>query len=140
MIPANLELSPPAISRRIEMSGPLGGLRVVDLSERSPAAAIAGMVVSDHGAEVIRIEPPGGDPIRDLDGASVWYRGQKSLRSDELSAAERDALCLSADVVIDTLHANRLEPSPWRGPAGAEQVVCLLTAEPAEPGTIALGG
>src|ERR1700692_2803054 len=121
MIPANLELPRPAISRRIPMSGPLAGLRVVDLSERSPAAASAGMVLHDHGADVVRIEPPGGDPIRVLDGASVWYRGQRSVRSDEMSAADRDDLCRSADVVIDTLHARRLDPSPWPGPAGPEQ-------------------
>src|SRR5258708_8955819 len=131
MIPANLELPPPAFSRRIPMSGPLEGLRVVDLSERSPAAAIAGMVLADHGAEVVRIEPPGGDPIHVLTGTNVWYRGQRSVRSDELSPAGRNALCRSADVIIDTLHAHRLEPSPWHGPARPAQASCRLTAEPA---------
>ncbi len=121
------------------MSGPLEGLGVVDLSERSPASAIAGMVLADLGVEVVRIEPPGGDPIHVLTGTNVWYRGQRSVRSDELSPAGRNALCRSADVIIDTLHAHRLEPSPWNGPARPEQVICLLTAEPAAPGEVALG-
>jgi crotonobetainyl-CoA:carnitine CoA-transferase CaiB-like acyl-CoA transferase len=122
------------------MSGPLAGVRVVDLSERSPAAAIAGMVLADYGAEVFRIEPPGGDPIRVLDGASIWFRGQRSVRSDEIPPDYRDDLCRSADVVIDTLQASRLEPSPWPGPAGSGQVVCLLSAEPVSPETVTLGG
>jgi crotonobetainyl-CoA:carnitine CoA-transferase CaiB-like acyl-CoA transferase len=43
------------------MAGPLGGfIRILDLSERSPASVIAGMVLADLGAEVIRIEPEGG--------------------------------------------------------------------------------
>ena len=47
------------------MAGPLSGLvRILDLSERSPSAAIAGMVLADLGAEVIRVEPEGGDPLR----------------------------------------------------------------------------
>jgi crotonobetainyl-CoA:carnitine CoA-transferase CaiB-like acyl-CoA transferase len=59
------------------MAGPLDGIvRVLDLSERSPAAAIAGMVLADLGAEVIRVEPEGGDPLRVLAGSRVWLRGQ----------------------------------------------------------------
>ena len=46
------------------MAGPLAkGYRILDLSERSPAAAVAGMVLADLGAEVIRVEPEGGDPM-----------------------------------------------------------------------------
>jgi crotonobetainyl-CoA:carnitine CoA-transferase CaiB-like acyl-CoA transferase len=58
------------------MTGPLNGLvRIIDLSERSPAAAIAGMVLADLGAEVIRVEPENGDPVRVLAGSQVWLRG-----------------------------------------------------------------
>jgi crotonobetainyl-CoA:carnitine CoA-transferase CaiB-like acyl-CoA transferase len=54
------------------MAGPLDGIvRVLDLSERSPAAAIAGMVLADLGAEVIRVEPESGDPLRVLAGSRL---------------------------------------------------------------------
>ena len=46
------------------MSGePLAGVRVVELSERG-AAAYAGKLLRRLGAEVAKVEPPGGDPLR----------------------------------------------------------------------------
>ena len=116
------------------MAGPLvDSIRVLDLSERSPAATIAGMMLSDLGAQVIRVEPSGGDPVRALPGCRVWLRGQKSVIIDD--AAVRDgswaALRDSADVIIDTAQ-------PWiekpRGlldaPPDARQIRALLTAYP----------
>jgi crotonobetainyl-CoA:carnitine CoA-transferase CaiB-like acyl-CoA transferase len=97
------------------MAGPLAGaVRVLDLSERSPAAAIAGMVLADLGAEVIRVEPEGGDPLRALAGAQVWLRGQQSVTvtDADLRDGRWDALRDSADVIIDTAQ-------PWtQKPAG----------------------
>jgi crotonobetainyl-CoA:carnitine CoA-transferase CaiB-like acyl-CoA transferase len=121
------------------MSGPLQGLSVVDLSERSPAAAVAGMVLGDFGAAVTRVEPPGGDPLRALPAHAVWTRNQRTVDSGLLDVDELDRLCRSADVLIDTLHPRRLNPSPWQGPAAPEQVVCLLTGEPAAPAEVGLG-
>src|SRR5690348_1812955 len=108
------------------MSGPLAGVRIVDLSERSPAAAIAGMVLSDYGAAVTRLEPPGGDPLGELEAAQVWFRGQRRLQVGRVGPEELDELCRSADVLLDTLHARR--NAAWTGPAGDQQIVCLLTA------------
>ncbi len=45
----------------------------------SPAAAVAAMVLGDLGAEVIRVEPEGGDPVRALEGTCVWFRGNRSV-------------------------------------------------------------
>ena len=47
------------------MAGPLEGIRVVELGlwAAAPAAAV---VLGDWGAEVIKIEPPEGDPFRGL--------------------------------------------------------------------------
>src|SRR5215469_12790578 len=90
------------------MSGPLeGAVRILDLSERSPAAAIAGMVLSDLGAEVIRVEPEGGDPVRALAGSRVWLRGQKSVTigQAQVENGQWRSLRDSADVILDTVQA-----------------------------------
>ena len=46
------------------MSEICAGLTVVEMGSGSPAAAIAGMVLADAGARVIKIEGPGGDELR----------------------------------------------------------------------------
>lgn len=59
----------------------LGTLQVVDITD-GVAGPIVGMFMSDFGAEVIKIEPPGGDPGRDAPGFSMWNRGKKSVTVD----------------------------------------------------------
>ncbi len=58
--------------------GPLEGIRVLDLS-RFQACPLCGMILADMGAEVIRIEPPGGAPDRTWgqlgpDGETLLYK------------------------------------------------------------------
>lgn len=116
------------------MPGPLtSSLRVLDLSERSPAAAIAGMVLADLGAEVIRVEPPGGDPIRALAGAKVWLRGQKSVTiGGEGQSGAWQALRDAADVIIDTAQPWILKPTGLLDQAKrpSRQIHAVLTAYP----------
>ena len=45
------------------MAGPLEGIRIIEFSQII-AAPFAGSMLSDMGAEVIKIEPPTGDPWR----------------------------------------------------------------------------
>ena len=45
------------------MSRPLDGLRVIELGQLL-AGPFAGCMLGYFGAEVIKVEPPGGDPIR----------------------------------------------------------------------------
>ena len=45
------------------MAGPLEGVRIIEFSQII-AAPFAGSMLSDMGAEVIKIEPPTGDPWR----------------------------------------------------------------------------
>ncbi|MGH2585167.1 MAG: CoA transferase, partial [Dehalococcoidia bacterium] len=63
------------------MAAPLDGLRVVDLT-LGPAGGIATMVLRDFGAEVVKVEPPGGDPFRRLAAAPMWLRGKQSIVAD----------------------------------------------------------
>lgn len=65
----------------------LSGVKVVDLSMFLPGPHFT-MMMADHGAEVIRVEPFSGEPVRNVGlrkaGHSVWFRnthrGKKSLR------------------------------------------------------------
>ena len=80
----------------------LGGLRVVDLSS-GQAGGIAAMVLADFGADVIKVERPGGDPARREPAAPMWLRGKRSVVLDlgEAPARARLAeLAAGADVVI----------------------------------------
>lgn len=55
------------------MSGPMAGVRVLDLS-RLVAGGMFGMLLADFGADVVKVEQPGrGDPLR------TWKAGDKSL-------------------------------------------------------------
>ncbi|HUN58422.1 MAG TPA: CoA transferase [Candidatus Binataceae bacterium] len=116
------------------MAGPLDGLvRVLDLSERSPAAAIAGMVLADLGAEVIRVEPEGGDPVRALAGSRVWLRGQKSVipTAHDISTGGWQRLLASADIILNTAHSWMQKPfSLLDYPLSQRQITATLTAYP----------
>src|SRR5205085_11221258 len=114
------------------MSGPLNSVvRILDLSERSPAPAIAGMVLSDLGAEVIRVEPEGGDPVRLMEGSRVWLRGQKSITLDATYVHSPDwqALRDSADVILDTAQPWVQKPSGLNAEVpDRNQILAVLTA------------
>ena len=117
------------------MAGPLAeGYRILDLSERSPAAAVAGMVLADLGAEVIRVEPQGGDPVRVLAGSRVWLRGQKSVTIGpaEVESGRWRALRESADVILTTVQPWTAKPAGLLDgyPTNQRQIIALLTAYP----------
>jgi crotonobetainyl-CoA:carnitine CoA-transferase CaiB-like acyl-CoA transferase len=98
----------------------LEGLRVIDLSLFLPGPYLT-LALADHGAEVIKVEPPGeGDPTRHLglsDGGSTVYfrnlnRGKKSVVMDLKRAEEREALltlCESADVFVESFRPGVVE-------------------------------
>lgn len=90
----------------------LEGIRVVDLSQFLPGPQLT-LVMADHGAEVIKIEPPGeGEPGRHIGvsegGHTVFFRntqrGKKSFCVNLKSEAGREALlrlCETADVFVE---------------------------------------
>ncbi len=80
----------------------LSGLRILDLS-----AGLAGSVAARHylesGAEVVRIEPEGGDPLRGSPAYNVRNRGKKSVCLDISTSEGRkrvDQLLSAADLLI----------------------------------------
>jgi crotonobetainyl-CoA:carnitine CoA-transferase CaiB-like acyl-CoA transferase len=117
------------------MAGPLAEkYRILDLSERSPAAAVTGMVLADLGAEVIRIEPGGGDPVRTLAGSRVWLRAQKSITigAADLTNGRWQALRDSADVIVTTAQPWTAKPAGLLEgyPNNPRQILAVLTAYP----------
>src|SRR5438552_1122787 len=79
------------------------GLRVVDLS-KGMAGAVATMVMADNGAEVIKVEPPEGDPGRAEPAFRQWHRGKQSVVLDlgtPEGRARAHQLALSADVLVE---------------------------------------
>ena len=77
------------------MSGPLTGLRVVDLSNTLTGATISGFL-ADFGADVLHVEPPGGSPLRSQPAFPFWARGKQSMvldlhDADDLLVARRAA-------------------------------------------------
>ena len=71
--------------------GPLEGVRVVELST-GIAGPVAGMLLADYGAEVVKVEPPAGDPARALPGFAVWNRNKQSVVADARSPHGRHRL------------------------------------------------
>lgn len=84
--------------------GVLDGVRVLDLS-RGISGSMITMILADHGADVIRIEPPGGDPFSAEPGYQVWNRGKRSAVFDLKNKADWDAfinLSTTADVLVES--------------------------------------
>ena len=99
--------------------GKLSGITVIDLTQFLPGPMMT-VMMADHGARVIKIEPPAGDPARDQGpfeaGHSVWFancnRGKESRALDLKSDAGRAAahrLIETADVVIENYAPGTME-------------------------------
>ena len=84
------------------MSPPLTDIRVLDLSSGA-VGGIATMVLADFGAEVVKVEPVGGDPARELAAAPMWLRGKRSIELDLIDDRQRlEGLIRQADVLVST--------------------------------------
>ncbi len=91
--------------------GALGGLRVLDVTQVM-AGPYCTMLLADLGADVVKIEPPGGDMTRRMPGAvgadtpafNAVNRGKRSVVLDLKTTAGRDALAQlapTADVFVE---------------------------------------
>ena len=101
------------------MNKPLQGLRVIELGQLL-AGPFAGCMLGYFGAEVIKVEPPGGDPIRNWrevkQGTSLWWRSlgrnKKCISLDLKTEKGRDLvrqLLKSADIVVENFRPGVLE-------------------------------
>ena len=86
------------------MTQALDGLTVVDVSD-GIAGPMTTMLMSDYGAEVIKVEPPGGDPFRTAPGYLTWNRGKKSVVLDlksDADGAKFDEIVRRADILLES--------------------------------------
>jgi crotonobetainyl-CoA:carnitine CoA-transferase CaiB-like acyl-CoA transferase len=91
------------------MAKALDGVTVIEFCSNL-AAAYAAMLLAEHGAETIRIEPPGGDPARLTPHFHVLNRGKRSVVAALESAdgrAAAEALMRRADIVVHGFTAER---------------------------------
>ncbi|HHI89074.1 MAG TPA: CoA transferase, partial [Hellea balneolensis] len=97
-------------------SRPLSGIRVIEFTHMVMGPAV-GAVLADLGAEVIRIEPIGGDKTRTLTGSGAGYfpmfnRGKKSLCLNLKSEGGKEVarkLLEDADVLIENFRPGAME-------------------------------
>jgi crotonobetainyl-CoA:carnitine CoA-transferase CaiB-like acyl-CoA transferase len=96
---------------------PLDGLKILEIGHYI-AAPFCTRILADLGAEVIKLEPPGGDPFRGWgaakDGHSVWFsiHGRNKLSIELDLKRDRDVLLQlvgRADVLVENLRAGQLE-------------------------------
>ena len=98
----------------------LEGMRVLDVSQYVPGP-YAALLLADLGAEVVKVEPPGGDPMRRLlllddDGVSPLYKvmngGKTIVELDLKVAADKarfEALIAATDVLIESYRPGVLD-------------------------------
>ena len=99
------------------MNRPLTGLRVLEFTH-AVLGPTTGLILSDLGAEVIRVEPvPGGDPTRTLQGFGLGYfpffnRNKKSIGVNLKDARGRDLithLLHATDILIENYAPGTME-------------------------------
>ena len=91
-------------------AGALEGIRVLDFGQYLPGPLLA-MMLADNGAEVVRVDPPGGprwnDPIN-----ALLQRGKRSIVLDFKQAGDRETarrLARGADVLIENFRPGVME-------------------------------
>jgi crotonobetainyl-CoA:carnitine CoA-transferase CaiB-like acyl-CoA transferase len=96
------------------VAGPLGDIRVVEVST-GIAGGYAAKLFADAGADVVKVEPPGGDPLRSWTASEVELGGRDGALFQHLAASKRsvvgpaDDLIAGADIVIE---GGELDPLP----------------------------
>ena len=115
------------------MAGPLDGVRIIELTTMI-TGPLAGMLLADLGASVIKIEnPEGGDPFRYFRGGLygghfiAYNRNKRSLTLDLRSRRGKEIL---RDLIAGRRRADRQFPSRRAGPARLSRRRCSTRINP----------
>ena len=90
--------------------GALDHIKVIDFGHYI-AGPLAGMLLADQGADVIKIDPPGG-PRWDSPGNATWNRGKRSITLDLKTPSDLEtakSLIATADVVVENFRPGVME-------------------------------
>ena len=104
--------------KTIHKKGALNSIKIIDLT-RVLSGPFCTMLLADMGAEVIKVEPPKGDNVRNqgdmIEGYSSYFaqfnRNKKSIVLDLYKESEKEilrALLIDADVIVDNFKAGVL--------------------------------
>ena len=108
------------VNSSIPNTGALKGIKVLDLS-RILGGPLCGQILGDHGADVLKVEPPQGDDTRTWgppfrDGVASYYFGlnrNKRIQFLDLASdagkAQVKALMAQADVVVENFKVGTME-------------------------------
>ena len=122
--------------------GPLSGVKVVEFCQVA-AGPFCGMLLADYGAEVVKVEPPEGDAMRQWPPVNGGYsenfasinRGKKSVALDLKYPADRDfarSLVLGSDVLVENNRPGVMQRLglgwDWFGPRKPSLVYCSVSA------------
>jgi crotonobetainyl-CoA:carnitine CoA-transferase CaiB-like acyl-CoA transferase len=90
---------------------PLDGIRILDLTW-GVAGPLGVLLLAEHGADVVKVEPPGGDPFRDYEGYRCWNRSRRSVELDLKAPEGAEAfrrLLTTADVVVESFRPGVMD-------------------------------
>src|SRR5690242_637806 len=113
---ARKKTSKPRQAKSKQGALPLSGVRVVEFSHMVMGPT-CGMILGDLGAEVIKVEPPGGDKTRTLIGSGAGFfplfnRNKRSVSADLSKPEDRariEKLIATADIVSENFRPGALK-------------------------------
>src|SRR5713226_1921494 len=130
------------MSKESSMRGPLTGIRVIELADEQ--AEYCGLTLAGLGADVIKIEPPGGSPTRRIGpfyedredperSLFFWQynRGKRSIVLDLRQEADRErfrALVATADVLLESTPRGELDGLGLSADTLMRQIPTLIVA------------
>ncbi|MGA9048988.1 MAG: CoA transferase [Dehalococcoidia bacterium] len=93
------------------MGGALAGIKILDFGQYI-AGPFAAQLLAEQGADVIKVERPGGDPYRHVDGFMVWNRSKKAINLD-LKKPEGLKIALDlakqSDIIIENFKPGMMD-------------------------------